>query len=419
MSDGKKGKDSGVTAEDFARARDVGKVEPTPGKTTGLPSVEVGDHWIDQGSACDGKDSKTPGCFLTDWQRLKLVVKLKLLIEKAVTNYKLALVELKFEELMKKADDIPWVLTLALELVGAHFIKVIGKAAVALKGSGLNKLASSMKDVYLSDRSWQTRAEAVLGSLDGKAIETYVKTTLDPLKKSGVTGVKAALGEQAKTEQRGDIAYIDHLKNQCDVEFQAFSDETAAHATDAQLIVIYDGMDASNHSVGAYKAALGEKLERFRKSGASEIGRHLTVRDRLPYGTRVRDKRLVWYQENGKRTLRYQTQDSAFLTQRLEPPRSMDGSRAEFGPRYADPVQLGEIVPDEFVDVALARSEQLWGPTPLVLGKSSSSLQPAPTAPVTRVPTQLPARPPSPEPTKTVEPNMDALPDAFRQVPVK
>jgi hypothetical protein len=392
---GKTGKDSGVVAEDVAKAPDIGRVEP--GKSNRV-SNEVGDAWIDHGAACDGKDASAPGCFLTDWQRLRLIVDIKSRIETASTNYKIALTELRIAEMLKKDDDLPWVLALALDLVGSHLIKILGRAAVSLKSAGLGKLSAAMDGVYLEDRSWQSRTQAALGALDDRAIETHVKATFDPVKKAGVGAVKSSLNATEHEEKNQTIAYIDQLKDQCDVGFQTFAETMSARAVDAELVVLREGLDRANHSISAYKAALAEKLERFRASGVTEVGRQLAIVDRFPHGTRVRDKRVVWFQEDGKKTLRYQSQQSAFLTQ------SMEGH--EFGPRYAEAAQLGPPVPDEFAEVALARSEQVWGPTPLVIGKSAAPPRTTPT----HVPTHVPARP------VAVEPNVDALPDAFRQV---
>jgi hypothetical protein len=412
MSD-KKGKESGVTSDDIAKAPDVGRV--TPGKTTLQPTTEVGDPWIDHGAVCDGKDTATSGCLFTDWQRLKLIVDIKARVETAATNYKFALVELKMSELLKKEDDLPWVLSLALDMVGSHFIKVLGKAAVALKGAGVQKLASSMDGAYMNDRSWRARGEQLLGALDDKAIETHVKATFDPVKKAGVAGAKSEFHDPDKRERNRTVAYIDQLKDQCDVGFQTFTERVTATSNDAELLVVREGLDRANHSIGAYKVALGEKIARFKKSGVTELGRHVAIVDRFPHGTRVRDKRVIWYHEDGKRTLRYQTQDSAFLTQSM--------NAGKFGPNYAEPSQVGDQVPDEFVDVALARSEQLWGPTPSLFGRSASAptfnpaapaTPPKPATPTPMVPTQVPRRGP-----KSVEPDMDSLPDAFNQVKVK
>lgn len=374
----KKGHTSGVTSEDITKARDVGDVKP--GKTNLVQTTEVGDQWIDHGAVCDGKDNQTPGCFLENTQRMRLVIDFKDRVETASTNYKIALVELKLAELLKKDDDVSWVLSLALDLVGAHLIKVAAKAAIALKASGINKLASAMEGSYLSDQSWRTRTEMIIQSIDDKAIESNVKTLFDPAKKAGIVAVKSAAKGDAKTKKAATLAFIDQLKDQCDLGFQTFATNATGSSSDAELVVLWEGLDRAHHTVGAYKEALGEKLARFKKSGITELGRQ-NVKDRQFNRADVqRDKRVVWIQENGKKTLHYQSQEGDYnpnVIKRGDPGSEElfgEAGKLKFGAR--DPredIRTEGPVPDEFVEVALERSEQLWGITPLILKPSSDA----------------------------------------------
>lgn len=455
------GKKSGVTADDLSQSPDVGKVKP--GKTNLVQTTEVGDQWIDHGAVCDGKDDKTPGCFLADTQRGRLIIDFKDRVETASANYKIALVELKLAELMKKDDDVSWVLSLALDLVGAHLVKVAAKAAVGLKASGINKLASAMDGAYVSDQSWRSRTEAIIQSIDDKAIEGNVKSLFDPAKKAGIGAFKSAVNSDAKTKKAAVLAYIDQLKDQCDIGFQTFSSNAAGQSSDAELVVLWEGLDRVHHTVGTYKAALGEKLARFKKSGVTELGRQRTKDRQFHRADVLRDKRVVWIQESGKKTLHYQSQEGDYnpSTIRRGDPGSEgiygdDGKPREFGAR--DPrekVQTGGPVPDEFAEVAIARSEQIWGPTPLVLGRTQDAPsynifvprknqpqpdppqpsggnifvpranQPPPEPPrnpfvpiVSPVPTDTPSSTKPPKKAGPVEPDMDTLPPAFHQVKV-
>lgn len=127
------------------------------------------------------------------------------------------------------------------------------------------------------------------------------------------------------------------------------------------------------HATGTYKAALAEKLKRFRASGVTDIGRQ-AVRDREFNRTEVhRDTRVVFVQGmNGTKTAWYQSQEGDFSpgvikpcdpgTQGLALP-DYKNAVCKFGPR--DPreaARLDRPVPAEFEEAAIARSEQRWGP---------------------------------------------------------
>lgn len=105
----KAGKVTGVSGPDLARASNVGTV--APGKTNLVQSHNVGDQWIDRGAVRER-------------------------VGTAATNYKFALTQLRFDELIKKDDS------LALDLVGAHFIGVAARALSSWKKAGIAKLES-------------------------------------------------------------------------------------------------------------------------------------------------------------------------------------------------------------------------------------------------------------------------------------
>ena len=120
------GTTSGVTAGDLVSAPDIGKV--APGKTKAVQTYDLGVHFLDHGAVCDGKDENTTGCFLRDGQRLRLINDFMILVVNAMGNYKDALTDLRIEELLKEDDDLHWVVSLALDVAGAHFLGVAAKA---------------------------------------------------------------------------------------------------------------------------------------------------------------------------------------------------------------------------------------------------------------------------------------------------
>ncbi len=362
MSGGERvGKKSGVTGDDFARAPDPGGL--APGKRNLVQSQFLGNKWGDHGAKCDGNDG--PGCFLADDVRLRYLIDFKDDVRTAATNYKLALQALRFEEMLKKEDDLNWVLALALEIAGAHLLDVAVKALGGLKASGAQKFMSA---AFKSENfeGWSANAAKVLNKITAKQLETYTKVPITAAKKKVSDGVKNGSNAGDKAEKTAVLSYIDQLTEECDGAFRNFQSNASANASDAELAVLFDGMNPENHSVGIYKDVLGQKIDRFKQSGVLDLGRK-DARDRMTGQVGVhRDTRVIWLRDIlNNRRLYYQSQDGNADYSVIRPgdpadPRSFP--EQSFGPH--DPREapvLGDPVPEEFQAVALARSEQLWG----------------------------------------------------------
>lgn len=199
-----------------------------------------------------------------------------------------------------------------------------------------------------------------------------MKTAMDTSKKQTSKGLRAVANAGGRGDRNETVSYLDQLKEQCDIEFQEFKDEFRGWRDDGEMAVMWEGMDPHFHSVGAYKDALSAKLQRFKASGVTEIGRRQTV-DRVTGDADVyRDTRVIWLKDSqGNKTLWYQSQDGNMDPEVLHKgdpgyPGNTDESMP-FGPREPreKPV-LGRRVPDEFIEAALARSEAAWGPAPVV-----------------------------------------------------
>lgn len=365
-----KGKNSGVTADDLSRAPDISKVPVSEPHV--VQRTKVGEKYIDDGAVCDGKGLETPGCLFEDAQRARLIADLDKRIGDALSNYKDALLELKVEELMKKEADLHWAASLALDLIGTHLVKVAAHAVMRLKAAGVSQLASHMDGRYASDKSLRTRAEEMLSSMDAKFVEGSVKAVLDPLKKRGAAVAKSEANHENKTEKQATIAFIDQLTNKCDEGFRAFGSHVAGYATDAEIYAVWDGFDPQNHTRAEYKVALGAKLDRFKKSGVNELGRRYAKDRLLRRADVIRDRRVVWLVHGpNSRTLWYQSHESHYNPNviRRGDPDTFDlfgdeDQHLTFGDRDRDEeIRRDGRVPDEFAEVALARSEAIWGKT--------------------------------------------------------
>lgn len=350
------GKRSGVTAGDLTTAPDLGKV--TPGWTNAPRNAEVGSQWIDHDAVCAGKDQKTAGCFLEDAQRQRLIIDFKDRVQTARNNYKDALISLRVDELMKKDDDLHWVVSLALDVAGAHVLGMAVKALQAAKAAGVAKRG----------------AETLMAAISDKKLESYTKSGFDIAKKKLSKGVQEALNVDEATDKTNSLSFIAQLHNNCDIGFTTFADRALGSAPDAELVVLWEGMNNSNHTPAAYTAELGAKLARYKKSGVPDIGRELTHDSDMGYTNVRRDTRVVWVKNTpgAGQTLYYQWQEGDLTPGAFQPgdpgtdwafPDEAKSPRA-FGPRSPrESAKLGRRVPAEFVETAIARSEQQWGTT--------------------------------------------------------
>jgi hypothetical protein len=247
---------------------------PVSGKQTLLQTHAVGDEYVDQEGICEAKPPGMPACFLPNRKRDKLIAKLFQHVQTAQTNYKLALVELKIAELLKKEEDLSWVLSLALDLVGAHFAVVLAGALKRVQAAGVSKitelqLLEGAADAY-SDKSWLSRTDALLARVTPARIDMVTKAGMTAASASVKKVGHAATNVATETAKAASISYIDQLRDNCDVAFDGFVSHVAATNADAELIVVFEGLKPQYHSIGAYKASLGDKIERFRNCGVLE-----------------------------------------------------------------------------------------------------------------------------------------------------
>lgn len=329
-------KPGATTANDFARAAPKEHASPKHG------TYEVGEAFIDRGgrALCHGRKDQ-PGCFLDDDQRGTLIADFRELVGIARENYHTALTSLRMDKLVEKEEDLHWVVALALDLAGAHVLSMV-TTALKRKSAGLARVAT------LGERDL-SKAELMLsrvssGQVDGLSKAAFARGDAS-LKKAG----KQAQNRQALDAKDATVAYIDQLHNSCDAAFLGFARHTSATADDAELVVMWLGMDPSLHTPGAYKTALAAKIERFKKSGVPEIGEGVVNDIARGVG---REKRVVYVQDmHGHKVPWYQ-----------------NGDQDLFG--VGDLVPRKEVldgpVPDEFRDIAVARSEAVWGKTPVI-----------------------------------------------------
>lgn len=345
------GKTSGVTADDFAQARDIGAV--APGKINLAQSRDVGNQWIDRGAACDGKGDSVTGCFMSDQQRQNLIIDFKDLVLGARENYKSALDELRVDLLVQKDDDLNWILSLVLDTASAHFVSIASKALQKVKAKGVKAIEERLMDAAArsgigDDQKQLIAAEKMLHRVSDKSIETYTKQGFDLGKKEASKALQGVLNEDDKDNKVASLSYIEQLKNDCDIGFRQFEQHAIGAANDAELVVLWEGMQPAYHYTGIYKTALKAKIERMKAADIPRIG----INEIGKEGREAKEPRTY----HSMRVVRLR--DFAGGTS-LWYESYRGHAMLPFDDNLGD---LDRRVPDEFADAAVARSEQQWGP---------------------------------------------------------
>jgi hypothetical protein len=319
-----------------------------PGKAK---QFDVGNEHIDDGPACEADPGGTE-CFLADKQRERLVGWIERRVSTAQTNYKLALVDLKVAELVKKPDDLHWMLGLALDLVGAHLMVTVGNMLKGLRTSGLQKLGTmSIHNAMagLDDSKWARRAMTALHAVGPTKIDGALRAGFGLATPKAKDAAKEEQNEAATATKTQEAAYLDRLRDGCDLGFERFLSNVLAGSSDAELVLIYEAFAPEHHSVGIYVQELGDKLKRFMRSGVPEIGE-----SKFHYGDGAlhSETRVVLVQDiHGVQTPWYSTKT--------------DDHQGR-GHVARGEAQLGRPVPDEFRDAAVAASEARFGTTPVI-----------------------------------------------------
>jgi hypothetical protein len=356
-----KGDKSGVTATDIVKRDDIGAL--TPGKAT-VVDTNTGDDWLDNGI--------DPKALLYDKEkRERIVDDFEMLALMSNMNYKLALTDLRFEELAKEADDIPIILTFAIGMLTQFVSDAVTKAIIRARAGTLTAIADrafALGEVAARD----ARLEKALKLVSDDTIKGYVKK---------VGGVASKAGEGAARDATTPVAkgvvvgFIDQLRNSADAGYAEFIRDSKRTASDADLIVLWNGMDTQNHNVDAFKRELKDKIDRFKKSGITKLGRGRGAKNDIGVqdGDLIEDRRVVWVQHaNGTKTLCYQQHKSS------DNPNTIRRGEPGFGEVYpdhkpafgeldkAEKAKLDGVVPEEFVTYAIAVSEERWGQTPTI-----------------------------------------------------
>lgn len=353
---------------------DVSGPSGIPGKATQvglqpMTAAAIGDRYIENREHCGpGVD----GCFLTDTQRTRLVGAYWSVVTGAQINYMAALTKIGIEQLIKKPEELPLLLTLALDVIAGQAIAALGFAVKALKAAGAPGIASDqlswMMQLQNGSESAPSPLATMMGGINEPALGFVIKASVDEAKKR----TKAA---PPLEEKEATLGYISQLEEASAFAFERQRLDPPGYASDADLIVLFHSFKAEmGHTTPRYKAALEEKIGRFLSSSTSRIGRHAarTQRDFDVQGNTARDTKVVWVDGTGspvpvlhyyKRDFKNSQNEHTMGDVEIEPLEPLDG-------RF----KIDRPVENEFVDLAIANHRAAWGTEPEHLRVSGEML---------------------------------------------
>lgn len=250
---------------------------PTPGKQTlaqnqagsngpylSQPSVfQTGHPLVDEGLGCDQASGQTDDCLLTPDQRSMLLTIYEGRLAGAEAAYLAALGQLSVETLIKKEpENEDLFMEIFLDVVGELGGKVAMKVFKHLAKDGAAIAKVAVASTKVKDALEHEGPESVKMAI-GSAVSLGKSATKKALKKE----------EAQPQEKKANLAFLDMLKDRASIIFQNLREQTPVGLSDSLFLVLVESYDAKNgHTFSEYKSELGEKLDRFEKSGVGKVG---------------------------------------------------------------------------------------------------------------------------------------------------
>lgn len=351
--------------------RDNPGLQTTP--PHGLTEEWIGDAYIQgKGHCAQGGDSD---CFLAEGTRGRLIGAYQNRVNAAASGYGDALTELRVDEMISKDEDVDMVTALIIDALGGMALKSIIKAAKWLRGADASSVLTNEVGFAFEDGPSVIEIMDKAKGADESNLNLAVKSATDQGKKAATkAALGAAKGDEFEHEKAVDLSYIDQLRNNAALAFQHQREDPPSMASDAELILLYHSWSATmGHNTGMYKAELQAKLDRFKTSPASRIGRTSLGSHPVPgappefnkavkrWNADVRDTKLVMHiYDDGTQDLFYYKKDyrpGTLLPEGVwkDPKLDLDDNALD---EEFKPFQLVE---KEFMDAALSSNEAVWG----------------------------------------------------------
>lgn len=353
----------------------------------------TGSALVNTGAACEANPglAADPGaCFLSPAVRARLVRGFQLRVIGAAERFHSACEQLRFEELLADdEDELPWFVGLVLDVISSFAGRTLSSVLDQIRTTSIDSLSRLGARLQVEPPqlpSWTQISRDALATVSPKTIQDNVKQVVSVVKREVASTTRREITPRAGAERAERLSFLELLSTNAEVSFERIREQTPVIASDAELIALFESFAAEHHSTVAYKAAITDKVARFKASGVTKIGtrlldprdptdRHLPPTDaRLreparpgayrdgPSAGGAREKKVVWvvYGSGAPGHYGYAHRDwgpGATITAPLERSLRPDQTTTAL-PYYAGPV------PDELVEIALRRHRAVWKAPP-------------------------------------------------------
>lgn len=363
---------------------------------TGDPNSPTGNEYIDHHPLCTRTVSTD--CFLDRESRTAMIEDYKRHVSDAHNAYERALLSIRIDQLVKKDDDLPWFITLVLEVASAEIVRTLTRTLTAVKADQLTKLTAAGKLGADAAREATAGASAAYVSLslvsDGQ-LTAMCKGAFDVGKKSALVGLKSEFDREEHDDRSATLSYLDKLSAVAELAFEELAAKPPGEATDAQLLVLWKAFQPPAHGQEVYKVLLEDKIARYMKSGIRDIGRspetvtvcndsdciaketESVMRDtvvvRVKFKSGYADRFAYAKKEWGYRVSNTLPQERMPETELPMDQDRFHGSQIPVDARLQMQPSFDRFIEPEFADAAIERHLQVWGKPPETIETDDSS----------------------------------------------
>lgn len=351
----------------------------------------VGKSDIDSSYVRDGAFCNThvgaPGCDILDPPtRARLVNDTQAAMGNAYSAFLSACTQVRVDEALKKPEDLSALGSLVIEALGGLAGMAISRAIKGLRSNPQAALTEVVGRIGVEHADFVRAANESNVNLIIDGATSVAKKAVSAGTSAAKSGVKSTRSEEVGEDRKVADGFVEHLEQAGAEYFESVRKNMLGKLNDPDMILFYRSWDVSNgHSTPKYKASIEAKLQKFRSSNASKIGRTEAGRHLGPPGNLmkggaehlvdeadereidraadIRDTKLVLhiYDNEVRPSLYYYRRDYHGGIQR------MPGGERFMDPRTnldelakSDWTMYGEVEPD-LVDAAMATNERVWG----------------------------------------------------------
>ncbi len=162
--------------------------------------------------------SQSGACMFSSEERSELKRMFQLRALAAELNFKLAVDNVKVKELMRKEEDVPWVVLMLIDVMSAHLSTALSNSFSAMRTAKLAELEAAASELA---------AKGAALSLSSRGIEPVLRAVSPEAGRSAIKGLtdstKRSVGAAAKAPAEGkelNLDFLTQLQDEAGIAFE-------------------------------------------------------------------------------------------------------------------------------------------------------------------------------------------------------